>query len=453
MEIKELMNGAVLTYIMQNLQSTATKFFLSSFTNRYIKNPVYEDHYSTFSDVLHDFWVNLPKLVSSLLDNYTEQLKVEAAFLADDSVEQIQFHLKGVLESWIDTYFLKLNKAGLQMEMEATCDKEFESMLSTLSETEQTPQEIIQAMLKRIVKQMVGVFKQKWEDQMKDPTAKASFEASYRAMIVELTNRLTGDAPDILTSLNIAVPAQPPALPQIPTTPLAQAAGNAQAATEMPRLPEMPRVMEVNREPEVSRAVEMPKLPEVPKTPILPSVPLHDPSSLAPPKPIVEAEKEEEEEEEDDDDGYVMMEPQPKRLTINSLTPTRNESPTPPPSVPAAPQKQPSMILPPFVPAVSQNQSSVTLPPPPPSIPAPSQNQSSVILPPSVPAAPSTLQVSMIEPPTRATSSRPSNSGITYTVSNTSQNPPVNAQATLHKPLHRPASLARPTSNRRISSS
>ena len=86
MEIKELMNGAVLTYIMQNLQSTATKFFLSSFTNRYIKNPVYEDHYSTFSDVLHDFWVNLPKLVSSLLDNYTEQLKVEAAFLADDSV-------------------------------------------------------------------------------------------------------------------------------------------------------------------------------------------------------------------------------------------------------------------------------------------------------------------------------------------------------------------------------
>ena len=104
MEIKELMNGAVLTYIMQNLQSTATKFFLSSFTNRYIKNPVYEDHYSTFSDVLHDFWVNLPKLVSSLLDNYTEQLKVEAAFLADDSVEQIQFHLKGVLESWIDTY-------------------------------------------------------------------------------------------------------------------------------------------------------------------------------------------------------------------------------------------------------------------------------------------------------------------------------------------------------------
>ena len=83
MEIKELMNGAVLTYIMQNLQSTATKFFLSSFTNRYIKNPVYEDHYSTFSDVLHDFWVNLPKLVSSLLDNYTEQLKVEAAFLAD----------------------------------------------------------------------------------------------------------------------------------------------------------------------------------------------------------------------------------------------------------------------------------------------------------------------------------------------------------------------------------
>lgn len=433
MEIKELMNGAVLTYIMQNLQSTAAKFFLSSFTNRYIKNPVYEDHYSTFSDVLHDFWVNLPKLVSSLLDNYTEQLKVEAAFLADDSVEQIQLHLKGVLESWIDTYFLKLNKAGLQMEMEATCDKEFESMLSSLSETEQTPQEIIQTMLKRIVKQMVGVFKQKWEDQMKDPTAKASFEASYRAMIVELTNRLTGDAPDILTSLNIAVPAQPPALPQIPTTPLAQ------AATEMPRLPEMPRVVEVVREPEVVRAVEMPKLPEVPKTPILPSVPLHDPASLAPPKPIAEAEKEKEKDDDDDDDDYIMVEPAPKR-PIHSLTPTRNESPVPPPSVPAAPQKQPSMILPPSVSAVSQNRSSVMLPPPPPSVPAASQN-------------PSTLQVSMIEPPTRVTSSHPSNSGITYTVSNTSQNAPVNAQATLHKPLPRPAPLARPTSNRRISSS
>ena len=418
------MNGAVLTYIKENLQSTATKFFLSSFTNRYINNPVYEDHYSTFSDVLNDFWINLPKLVNSLLNNYEEQLKIEAAFLADDSTDQIQLHLKTVLESWIDTYFLKLNKAGLQMEMEAACDKEFENMLSTLNETEQTPQEIIQTMLKRIVKQMVVVFKQKWENQMKDPTAKASFEDSYRKMIVELTNQLTGEAPDILASLNITVPVQPPEQPEIPTTPLAQA---AVARTEMPKEPVMPK------EPEMPKELEIPRLPEMPKEPVmpvLPAVPTHVPASFVPPKQIpvaeeakAEAEKEEEDDDNDNDDEcYIMVEPEPRRQTIKSLTPSRNQSPIPSPS-------------------------------PSPSVSAVPKNQPSAMAPPSVSAAPSSLQVSMIQPPTTTTTSYSLGSGMTYTISKPARITPANAPPTLQKPLFRPAPLARPSSNRRVSSS
>ena len=292
-EIVNLMNGTVLTYIRKNLRSTASRFFLSSFTNWYINNPVIHGHYSTFSDVLDDFTANLSCLVASLLSDFSDQLKVEAAFLADNSIEQITNQLHNVLEAWIDTWFLKLNKAGLQAEMDAACDQEFDNVICALGKSVQTPQEIIQNMLKQIMTRMAVVFSQKWKQQMEDPTAKASFEESYHSMVRVLAKQLSDDAPSIQEALNISVPLAPPPIPAIPgsietTVPVpppvpSSAAPKVRIPPPVPAIPgsqdsgvPLPPPVPSSTVPQVPLpppVPAMPRLPEVPKTRPVPAMP------------------------------------------------------------------------------------------------------------------------------------------------------------------------------------
>ena len=271
-EIVNLMNGTVLTYIRKNLRSTASRFFLSSFTNWYINNPVIHGHYSTFSDVLDDFTANLSCLVASLLSDFSDQLKVEAAFLADNSIEQITNQLHNVLEAWIDTWFLKLNKAGLQAEMDAACDQEFDNVICALGKSVQTPQEIIQNMLKQIMTRMAVVFSQKWKQQMEDPTAKASFEESYHSMVRVLAKQLSDDAPSIQEALNISVPLAPPPIPAIPgsietTVPVPPPVPSSAAPKVRipPPVPAIPGSQD-SGVPLPPPVPAMPRLPKVPKT-------------------------------------------------------------------------------------------------------------------------------------------------------------------------------------------
>ena len=185
------MNGEVFAYIKEKLQVTAVRFFVSSFSNVYLKNPVFDGHYSTFSDVLVDFTVHLPNLVNHLLRNYTNQLKTDAAFLAKDSVEQIELSLRKLLEWWIQTWFLDVNKADLQKEMDIVCEEEFLITFEKLDTAKQTAQEIIQSMLKQVITKMTKKFEERWEKQMKDPNAMAEFENGYAEMINNLVKQLT----------------------------------------------------------------------------------------------------------------------------------------------------------------------------------------------------------------------------------------------------------------------
>ena len=264
-EIKTLLNGTLRQFVEKELTQTAIDFFVSAYRTVYIQHPVTSDRYARFADVQEYFDQTLPNLVTGLFQRMEEKLKVETAFLGNNSMDIIKDELSKFLTSWIQQSVLQHIYSGLQQSMDSVCSSKSHDIYTDLSNGLKPSSEILNSAVESIGNVMKTEFKSQWEKQRNDPNTSVLFSVGFKNMVASIDSTLHQGAPQVTSVLAIA--------PTVPTS-------SPTAPTSSPTVPMIPDPLSshvVQNSPTgssstptaVNRVLELPNLPQG-----LPTVPI-----------------------------------------------------------------------------------------------------------------------------------------------------------------------------------
>ena len=254
--IQTLLNGTLREFIEKELTQTAIDFFVSAYRTVYILHPVTNDRYATFADVQKNFNETLPNLVTGLFQSMEKKLKVETAFLGDNSMEIVKEELSKFLISWIKESVLEHIYSGLQHSMDSICSSKSHDIYLDLNSGLRPASDILNSAVENIGSSMKTEFKNQWEKQRNDPNTTVLFNDGFKKMVASINNALQQDAPSVTSVLSTA-PVVPSSSP-VPTIPASSSSPVVRSTSTIS-----------SSSPTTERVIELPNVPEG-----LPTVPI-----------------------------------------------------------------------------------------------------------------------------------------------------------------------------------